>query len=279
MHLCCKHGSREDSAKRIGIIVHTNGFIPRKNRILVVEDEGIIARDIAIMLEDAGYDLSGEAATGIEAIRLAGETSTDLVLMDIKIRGLQDGIETAAKIRIEFDIPVVFLTSHADCETLKRANKTEPFGYVVKPFNESDLRVAIEVGLNRYRLQKEAEEKKFWFDTALSSLSGAVVATDNEGLIQFFSSAAEQAIGYTAEMVLQRNFSDVIRLSKGNYHDISTRDLDTVMADDQTLTLDNALIARRDGSWKPVSACIQPIRRSDSGLVYGVSVSLAERAA
>ena len=169
----------------------TDEILTQKLRVLVVEDEGIIARDITSMLEDLGYEISGQAGTGADALRLASSVAADLVLMDIKIRGAMDGIEAAATIRQQFDIPVVFLTSHADSDTLRRANETEPFGYVVKPFNEADLKVAIEVGFNRHRLQQKVEDRKNWFDTALESIGDAVIATSAEGRIQFFNRGAE----------------------------------------------------------------------------------------
>ncbi len=115
--------------------------------ILVVEDEGIVARDIQATLERLGYSISGTAASGAEAINMARYNHPDLVLMDIVLKGPIDGIEAAQKIHDELDIPVIYLTAYADEETVERAKLTEPFGYVLKPFEERDLYTVVEMAL------------------------------------------------------------------------------------------------------------------------------------
>ena len=244
-----------------------------KLRVLVVEDEGIIARDITHMLEQLGYEVSGEAGTGAEAIELASMVATDLVLMDIKLRGAADGIQTAAAIREQFGIPVVFLTSHADSETLRRANQTQPFGYVVKPFNEADLKVAVEVGLNRHWLHQEAEEKQAWFDAALSSISDAVIATDTEARIQHFNGAAEQLTGWRGTEAMGRPFADVIQMrdEKGQSGGF---DLAHVLCSHEPVPFASALIKHRNGSERPVVGSIGPMRRPGSALLHGAVVIL-----
>ena len=124
-------------------------------RILVVEDERIVARDIEKRLKKLGYVVPITVASGEEAIQKVIEIRPDLVLMDIQLKGELDGIEAAEQIRADFDIPVIYLTAYADEATLQRAKATEPFGYILKPFDEKDLQVAIEVALRR-RLSEEA---------------------------------------------------------------------------------------------------------------------------
>ena len=120
--------------------------------ILVVEDEAVVAMDIERRLVNAGYDVCKTASTGESAIRCALERHPDLVLMDIHIKGDIDGIETAERLRRVVDIPVVYLTAYADRETLLRAKTSEPYGYVVKPFEDRELHAAIEMGLYRHKL-------------------------------------------------------------------------------------------------------------------------------
>ena len=247
----------------------------KKLRVLVVEDEGIIARDIANMLEQLGYEVSGEAGTGDEAIELASNTATDLVLMDIKLRGAADGIQTAAEIREQFGIPVVFLTSHADGETLRRANQTQPFGYVVKPFNEADLKVAVEVGLNRHALHQEAEEKQVWFNTALSSISDAVIAADMEGRIQHFNRAAEQLTGWRRTDALGCRFGDVIQM-RNDQDGSGGFDLDSILCGGKPVPFANALIKHKNGSERLIVGSMGPMRRPGSALIYGAVVILRE---
>ena len=112
--------------------------MPNAN-ILVVEDESIIAIDIRNRVLNLGYGVSGAAATGEDAIAIAEETLPDLVLMDIKLRGEMDGVEAASRIRLNLDIPVVYLTAYANASTVERAKFTEPFGYLVKPFELKEL--------------------------------------------------------------------------------------------------------------------------------------------
>ena len=128
--------------------------------ILIVEDEGIIAADLAACLDDLGYQIAGEAATGEDALLQAAARRPDLVLMDIKLAGAMDGITAANRLRLEQDIPVIFLTSHADDATLDRARESQPFGYLIKPFAERELRAAIETSIFRHTEAKRAEEER-----------------------------------------------------------------------------------------------------------------------
>src|SRR5688572_2692269 len=113
--------------------------------ILVVEDERLVAKDLQRSLTNLGYQVPATAASADDAIRLASDRCPDLVLMDIRIKGDLDGIETAQILRHKFDVPVVYLTAYADEETVARAKVTEPFGYLLKPVKEGELRSA-EIG-------------------------------------------------------------------------------------------------------------------------------------
>ena len=133
--------------------------------VLIVEDEKIIALDIKNSLQKAGYQVSGIAASGKQAIEQAAHLRPHLVLMDIMLKGSMDGVEAAAEIRDRYAIPVVYLTAHADEQTLNRAKVTDPFGYILKPFEDRELITTIEIALSRhkaelairYALQKEQE--------------------------------------------------------------------------------------------------------------------------
>ncbi len=126
-------------------------------KILIVEDEGIVTLHIRNTIERLGYTVAGTAASGDDAIMQAMEKRPDLVLMDIVLKGVVDGIDAADKIRALFSIPVIYLTAHTDENTLRRAKITEPFGYIVKPFRERDLLIAIAFAL--YKSKMEAERK------------------------------------------------------------------------------------------------------------------------
>ncbi|MCX6081425.1 MAG: EAL domain-containing protein [Chloroflexi bacterium] len=130
------------------------------NRILLVEDENIVAMDVQQRLESLEYKVVAHAASGSNAIRLALELEPDLILMDIKIRGELDGIDAAAQIRAAKDIPIIYLTAFADEATLKRARLTEAYGYLIKPFEDSELRSAIEIALYKHKMEKKLRESE-----------------------------------------------------------------------------------------------------------------------
>lgn len=124
----------------------------------MVEDENIIAMDIQNRVKRLGYSVSAIAASGEEAIKKAAETHPDLVLMDIKLKGMIDGIEAAGQIRERFDIPVVYLTAFADDETLQRAKITGPYGYILKPVRDRELHSNIEIALHKHEMERELKE-------------------------------------------------------------------------------------------------------------------------
>lgn len=123
--------------------------------ILVVEDEVIIGMDIKNSLKKLGYNVPAVVATGEKAIEKAAIIQPDLILMDIMLKGAMDGVEAAEKIRTQLRLPVVFLTAHSDHTTLQRAKQTEPFGYIVKPFQEKDLHTTVEIALARCKAESE----------------------------------------------------------------------------------------------------------------------------
>jgi len=128
-------------------------------RILIVEDERIVAEDLSIMLASLGYEVAGIAGSGEDAIALAEAQNPDLILMDIMLSGKLDGISAADRIQAIRTTPVIYVTAYADDVLLSRAKKTEPFGYIVKPFNERELRSNIEIALYRHRMDREIERR------------------------------------------------------------------------------------------------------------------------
>ena len=143
-------------------------------KILIVEDEFIVANDIEARLLDLGYTVAGKADSGAAAIEIAGTLSPDLVLMDIRLQGSMDGITAATEIRHRFRLPVVFLTAYADDSTLQRAKEAEPFGYVLKPFEDRELRTSIEIALYKHKAEVEIRRLNRLYAT-LSQVNQAIV--------------------------------------------------------------------------------------------------------
>jgi signal transduction histidine kinase len=127
--------------------------------VLICEDEDLIAHDIQSNLEELGYNVCGITDSCAEAIRLINNTKPDIALMDICLKGEVNGIQTAEILKREHSIPVIYLTSLSDSETIEQAKKTEPLGYINKPFNRKELKSAIEIGLYRHRQQQELQKQ------------------------------------------------------------------------------------------------------------------------
>ncbi|TVQ27352.1 MAG: PAS domain S-box protein [Spirochaetaceae bacterium] len=168
------------------------------SRILLVEDEPVIASSIARRLRHLGYEVVGSASSGDAALRLIDQSIPDLVLMDVKIEGRMDGVDTAGAVRDRFGIPVVFLTAYADESTLDRAKRQDPFGYLVKPFSDRELAGAIEIALNRAELERtvqQSEERYRMLSTVLSDYAFVIdVAAEPEDDVLEWSTGSLQSV-------------------------------------------------------------------------------------
>ncbi len=134
-----------------------------KTKVLVIEDESIVSKDIQHSLKRLGYIVCGAASTGEKAIVLAEVEKPDIVLMDIMLKGEMNGIEAAEIVRREHKIPLIFLTAYADGATLNKAKITEPYGYIIKPFKEIDLHTSIEMALYKHKKEQEVEKERDLF--------------------------------------------------------------------------------------------------------------------
>lgn len=139
-------------------------------RILIVEDEGIVAADLEDRLKHLGYTVAGKAASGERALQQVAATKPDVVLMDIILQGHMDGVQAAEEIVNRHAIPVVYLTAHADELTVRRAQDSGPFGYILKPFDERELGIAIEIALYRSRAEAKLRDLNRELRTALDQI-------------------------------------------------------------------------------------------------------------
>lgn len=178
-------------------------------RILIVEDESIVAMDLEHRLKMFGYTVVGQAIDGHTALDITRRECPDLVLMDIQLKGSMDGVETASRIIDEIDIPVIFLTAYTDRNTLERAKLTEAFGYILKPYHERELYTNIEIALYKHRIERELKESRRWLNTTLTSIADAVVASDSLGGIRLVNPEAERLTGYSSEYLTRENIGFV----------------------------------------------------------------------
>jgi len=170
-------------------------------KILVVEDERIIGRSIELTLNRQGYEVTAVVASGDKALEKAAETRPDLVLMDIVLKGAIDGIAAADQIRTRFDIPVIYLTAY-DGSLLERAKRTEPYGYIIKPFKEQELRYAIEIALYKHELERKLHESEEKYrnlveraNDGITIVQDGIVKYANPRLLEIWGSSAEETIG------------------------------------------------------------------------------------
>jgi DNA-binding NtrC family response regulator len=237
-------------------------------RLLIVEDERITAEDLRDILTEMGYAVLSIVSTGVAAIGEVEQRAPDLVLMDIRIQGDLDGTETARVLRERFDTPVVFLTAHSDEETLSRAKVAEPLGYIVKPFQESELHATVEMALHKSRADRERNAAHDRLIAAVDSLGEAVVCSSTDRVVTFMNSSSQVWTGWDRADALGKSLGEVVRLVKrnGGALELPAR---RVLEDGLLRELDHdSLLAARDGTARRIGGTLAPIR-DHSGRVTG----------
>ncbi len=189
----------------------------KRARILVVEDESLVAQDLGRTLGKMGFEVPAAADSGEEAIRLAEEIRPDLVMMDIKLKGRMEGIEAAGVIRSTMGVPVIFLTAHSDTTTVERAKNAGAYGFILKPFKDRELEITIEMSLQRLELEKELnesrriiEKRQEQYRQLVEYANDIIIQTDSEGRILYVNPAAERITGYRSEELIGRRYDEFI---------------------------------------------------------------------
>ncbi|MGE5499308.1 MAG: ATP-binding protein [Syntrophothermus sp.] len=193
----------------------------KSTKILVVEDENIVAIDIKRRLANLGYDVVGVLSSGEEAVLKCGELGPDLILMDIMLEGKIDGIEAAVQIKHKYSVPVIFLTAYTDEKTIQRAKIAEPFGYILKPFEVRDLRSTIEIAIYKASTQRQLKESEQWLNVTLKSIGDAVIAIDSDKKIKFMNPLAEKLTEISQTEAIGKQLDEVYKV----VNEISDEDL------------------------------------------------------
>jgi two-component system cell cycle sensor histidine kinase/response regulator CckA len=238
-------------------LVEGNQAAVQGARILVVEDERIVARSLQKQLTAMGYEVVGSVPSGEEAIQQTGKLRPDLVLMDIRLEGATDGVDAAAAIRTQFRLPVIYLTAYSNQEILQRAKVTEPFGYILKPFEDRDLHVVIETALYKHRMERRQLEREQWFVATLKSIGDAVVATDDEGRITYMNPLAERLTGWVGPDALGQSLDKVVQFVHEGSRQPVLSPLDQAMHVGTSNTA--ILLIAKDRSEKPIENCVSII--------------------
>ncbi len=240
-------------------------------RILIVEDERIVARDIQATLRRLGYEVPTLASSFDTALEKAALVRPDLVLQDINIEGEHDGIETAIQLREQFDIPVIFLTAYSDDETLDRAKAALPFGFLLKPFEERELLAAIEMAFYKHDSERRLRESEArarrseaQLATTLRSIGDGVIAVDLNGAITFINPVAEEMTGWQQVENQTLNFDQVFRILDENTRQLLPSPLEYVQQNGKsTLGRQSMLLQARDKTEKPIDFNASPMFDED----------------
>jgi PAS domain S-box-containing protein len=235
-------------------------------KILVVEDERIIAINLKESLESLGYTVPAIAASGEQAIEKATEFRPDLVLMDIWLKGTIDGIEAAQQIWDRLKIPTIYVTGHSDQSTVERAKITAPFGYILKPVKEQALYVAIETALQRY-------EREQLLSAILRGIGDGVIVTDKDCRVQFLNQVAESLTGWQLAEARDRELTEVFNIVDEQTQQPVGDVLTNVLEQETIIYLEEQiLLIPKQGKPIPVADSIAPIKNNNGAIAGAVLV-------
>ena len=231
-----------------------------RGKILIVEDEPIVSLDLKEELEDMGCEVVGIAESAEEALAAAEHSRPDLALMDIRIVGGMDGIQTAQMLRSGYEIPSVFLTSYTDESAIRRASRQMPYGYLTKPFQSVELSATLEIALHRAEVDAGADEVRRRLETAVTGMREGLVLVTGEGKVQFMNLAAEELTGSNPGEAIGRHWTEVLKLT-----DPQGRKLPVLTAAEGLLFRDEFgwRLSRSKGSSLAVDLSFAPISNAD----------------
>ncbi|MEI6042911.1 MAG: response regulator [Chloroflexota bacterium] len=230
-------------------------------QIMVVEDESIVALDLQTTLEELGYAVPVITTSGADALEKAAKFHLDLVLMDIMLKGEMDGIEAAEQLRVRFDIPVIYLTAYADNNTIQRAKLTEPSGYILKPFEERELQITLEMALYKHKVERKLKESEQWLTTVLQSIGDVVITTNTAGFITYLNPIAEKFTGWSQAEAVGKELKQVFKTIDGK--------TPTSIANSPRPTSSNLLLVARNGLVTPIEDSLASLKDSQ-GNINGV---------
>jgi len=241
-------------------------------KILVVEDESSVAKDIQNRLKTNGYDVTAIACSGEEAINKAAETYPDLVLMDIRIKGDMDGVEAARQIQTRFNVPIVYFSADADDNTLERTKLT-PSGYLLKPFKERELYTAIEIALAKDKRERQLKESQQWLATILKSIGDAVIASDRKGAVTFMNPVAEALTGWKQSDAFGINATEVFHIT----HEKTRTPIESPVTKALHLGVTSGLseqtiLIAKNGTETPINHSVAPIKDHQGNITGAVLV-------
>lgn len=247
-------------------------------QIMVVEDDEIIANLITLILEKKGYHVAGKAASGEDAVVRAADLHPDLVLMDINLNGLMDGITAARFIFSLFHFPVIFLTGYCDDHLLERAKSAQPYGYLLKPFTENELISNITIALHNHEIRAHYLDRFVVGDTKkiLTALE-AVIVTDLKGRIVFINPYTTRLLELSENDLMMKSSKTTITLINTQSHEPIADPIPEVVEQMLVVTHEfNTALVTHNGRQKPVSVTVRPLK-DDQNELFGVVMILREK--
>lgn len=246
-------------------------------KILVVDDEATITTQLEERLTSFGYEVVGCASSGEEAVKMSRILQPDIVLMDIVMPGAMDGIEAAERVKNEQDIPVVFLTAYGDERYINRAKKVEPFGYIVKPFQENELRANIELALYNKKISSKLKDSEERWRSLVESINEGIILGDESGRIFFWNRGAENIFGYSPAEAIGRPLSFIV--SEGFRQELQQEVDGFLSGKKSTLGPEKGetIGLRKDWSKFPLEISLIPWKARDNRLVICVVRDITER--
>ncbi len=226
-----------------------------KVKVYIVEDERIIALDLSSTLKKNGYEISGMSASGERALVDIAADKPDIIIMDIFLEGIMDGIETAMHIKKNFNIPVIYYTSNNDIDTLNKIKQTTPYGYIIKPFDEKSVIFTIETAMIRHSYEKKVEDNKNLMLAIMNSTTDGLIAINNAMDILMINNSANNLTGNSNMGFIGEKIFDYLE-TKIDYTEYL---LEVFNSGEKIVNKETMLINRKDSSEKLISLSIFPI--------------------
>lgn len=237
-------------------------------RILVIDDDPLAIRELQSRLSKLGHEIVGTAADSGEAVSQFDKLKPDLILISTKHRSGSDGIKEGRFIHAQSNIPIIYITTHASQTTIRRASSTGPFGYIIKPYDDSQLFATIEIALTRHRLESQLQESRQWLNGVLMSIDDGVIAVDKAGSVRFVNSKAEAISGWKEADAIGRKLFEILPLrneASGELLDLSSEIFD-VRGKNRSGDEIEALLISNDGSDMPLEINFNPIIDQENNL-------------
>ncbi|ADZ09592.1 putative PAS/PAC sensor protein [Methanobacterium lacus] len=224
-------------------------------KILIVEDEMITSLEMRMKIESWGYSVLDNVKSSSDAVETAIKNKPDLIIMDVVLYGNEDGITAAENIQKHVDIPIIYVTAYSSEMIMERAHKTSPYAYIIKPFDDNELKFAIELALKKQELKKEFDEKQELHSIISKNLGDVIWILDlKSAKFNYVSDSVEGLRGYTPDEVLEQSMEDV--LTKESYQRIMKalpERIQSILSGDESLKVSKHLVdqTHKNGSKIP----------------------------